>query len=509
MGRVFRSLNTIDLPNLEGIRRERARRGLLAFTQYTFDKYEANWHHEILSRKLDDWVAGRCKRLLVFQPPRTGKSELVSRRLPAYIFGRRPEAQVIAASYSAELAGRMSIDVQRIMSSPAYGELFPNIKLPRARRGEGQATQEMFDIVGTGGYYRAAGVGGGITGMGAHYGIIDDPIKNRDQAYSAMYRESLWEWYRTTFFTRLEKDASLLLTMTRWHHDDLSGRLLDFAANLSTEPWEVICFPHRYEVTDLSHPQDLREPGEVLWPDKFDDPAVREMEVVLGPVQWAALHQQRPTRDSGALFQTKGLRWCRHNDEAQCWELRQPDGTVKTVHDQHMSFFITADLAVSLRESADYTVIGVFGQTPDNDLMLVHLEHERIEGPDQIPLISSLLPRWRPRIIGIERTQYQLSLVQAARRLGWPVLELTPKGDKVARATPAAVRWNSGTIYLGEGMRHVDTIVNELTSFPAGAKDDIVDVVSYAAEVLMNVPAFAGEFKTSATMTRPSYWSGR
>jgi len=201
------------------VQREQARRGMLRFAQYTFDGYVTNWHHALVCDALDQLIAGTIKRLIVLMPPRHGKSELVSRRLPAYILGRDPNARIIATSYSADLASRMNRDVQRIIDSEAYRELFPASRLwgKNIRAGAGSTylrNSDLFEIVGAGGVYRSAGVGGGITGMGFDFGIIDDPIKNRQEANSKVYRDSLWDWFTSTFYTRQEKDARILVTMT-------------------------------------------------------------------------------------------------------------------------------------------------------------------------------------------------------------------------------------------------------------------------------------------------------
>lgn len=203
---------------------------MLAFTTYTMPTYEVGWHHRAVCEALDDLYAGIITRLMISMPPRHGKSELVSRRFPSYILGRDPDAQVIATSYSADLASMMNRDVQRIMDSEEYARIFPETRLGasniRSLAGGTLRNSDIFEVVGHRGRYRSAGVGGGITGMGMQFGIIDDPFKNREEADSPTIREKVWDWYTSTFYTRLEKNARVLVTCTRWHEDDLSGRLL-------------------------------------------------------------------------------------------------------------------------------------------------------------------------------------------------------------------------------------------------------------------------------------------
>ena len=212
-------------------RKELARRSMAEFTLYTDERYQMNWHHRLICEYLDKWINKDVKRLMVFTAPRHGKSELVSRKLPAYIFGRNPDTSIISASYSADLASRMNRDVQRIMDEYRYIELFPESRLYgknlKDANGKFLRNSDIFEIVNHRGVYRSAGVGGGITGMGGEYIIIDDPVKNREEANSEVYREKLWDWYTSTLYTRLEKDGCILVTLTRWHEDDLAGRLLE------------------------------------------------------------------------------------------------------------------------------------------------------------------------------------------------------------------------------------------------------------------------------------------
>lgn len=228
---------------------ERARDSLLAFTLYTFDgDYEVNWHHRVLAQKLDAFVRGDITRLIITMPPRHGKSELASRRLPAYILGRDPNARIIACSYGLDLALDMSRDAKRVVTSPAYQRVFPDTRLPSAHvvtdsREPYKNTADQWQIVGHRGQYLARGVGGGITGKGGDFLIVDDPIKDDEEAQSETYREKVWRWYTKVFKTRAAKNARILVIMTRWHEDDLVGRLLERARQSSrADQWEVVKF---------------------------------------------------------------------------------------------------------------------------------------------------------------------------------------------------------------------------------------------------------------------------
>lgn len=281
-----------------------ARRRLLHFTNFTFPGYRVNWHHAVLCDKLDRFARGELKRLMVFLPPRHGKSELVSRRLPAYLLGLNPDASIIATSYGADLASRMNRDVQRIIDTPEYAQLFPatrlnNTNVRTVADGTYLRNSDLFEIVGRRGSYRSAGSGGAITGMGFDFGLIDDPVKSRKEAESSTFRNSLWNWYTSDFYTRQEGDAGILLTVTRWHEDDLAGRLLaQQLADPEADQWEVVRFPALAEA-EGQMPEDPRAPGEALWPGKYDAGKLARVRAVLGSYQWGGLYQQRPTAPEG------------------------------------------------------------------------------------------------------------------------------------------------------------------------------------------------------------------
>lgn len=239
---VETTLAAID-SELSEIQVELARRRLIHFTAYTKVDYEVNWHHRVVADTLDRVLTRACRRLMIFMPPQNGKSELVSRRFPAYVFGRQPNTRIIACSYNMSLAEDMSRDVQKIMTTREYQTLFPGTKLAEGHDIE-KKTQQQFEVVGHRGYYIASGVDGSITGKTADIGIIDDPIKNRAQAESEVYRNAVWEFYKSAFATRqFGNEGAIILCQTRWHEDDLAGRLLALAAqNPGADQWEVISF---------------------------------------------------------------------------------------------------------------------------------------------------------------------------------------------------------------------------------------------------------------------------
>lgn len=283
----------------ELLRRRQARRHLLDFTKATCSYYEANWHHQLLCAYLDRFVLGEIYRLIINQPPQTGKSELASRRLPAFLLGLDPDAQVLACSYGADLAQDMSRDVQAVMDDTPYRALFPGSQLSRGT-GVARRCAGAFEVIGRRGYYKCAGVGGPLTGKSMDWGLIDDPIKNREEADSPVMQEHLWKWYTSVFLSRLHKGTKILIVMTRWNEQDLTGKLLARAeADPKADQWTVLTLPSLAE-DDNRHPEDQanRKLGEPLWPDKHP---MEELEKIraASPTDWHSMHQQHPRPEGG------------------------------------------------------------------------------------------------------------------------------------------------------------------------------------------------------------------
>jgi len=245
--------------------RELARRSILNFATYVKPKYKINWHHKVLAEAIDKFVAGKIKRLMIFAPPQTGKSELTSRLLPPYIFGKNPDAKIILASYSAAIAEGMSNSCQKYIDSEEYARLFPKTTLQKAGvNGAWKRNAQEFQIVGHEGYLWAVGAGGSATSKTADYVIIDDPHKDRQEAQSALISNRVWEWYTDVMDTRIHNDSGIMIMQTRWDFMDLSGRLLQAYQDGTGEEWTVICFKAIKE-NELV-PYDPRKTGEALWP---------------------------------------------------------------------------------------------------------------------------------------------------------------------------------------------------------------------------------------------------
>lgn len=300
-------------PSLREAQRELARRKLLNFVQYVNPNYKPAWYHKVICDYLERWAFGDIKRLMLFMPVQHGKSELVSRNLPAWIFGRDPEARIISASYASTLARKMNRSVQRIMADNSkYAELFPDSKLfgknvVTVANGTWLKNSDMFEIVDHTGSYMCVGIGGGVSGNPMTHGIIDDPYRGRNDAESLAMRERVQAWYDGDFWTRQSAppgqpaNARILLTVTRWHEEDLAGTLLRKAEeDPNNDQWTVLKFPaEAIETNDYDH----RQLGEWLWPDRYPESYYLSAKAK-SAYDWASVYQQNPHNDAYSIFKT-------------------------------------------------------------------------------------------------------------------------------------------------------------------------------------------------------------
>lgn len=299
---------------IKRVLRNLATRDLLPFIEYTMPRYQTNWHHRLICDYVQRWFedeTGEWSFLIVQCPPRHGKSEIVSRRLPAWILGKDPDAEVMGASYGADLAQRMNRDVQRIIDSKEYSEVFPGTRIKSSGiPGNTRKVRntKMFEVLDGRGSLVSVGVDGGGTGMGSNYTIIDDPVKNMKEALSPTTKKRVLEWYDSVIQTRLEKGGKVLLTMTRWAQDDLAGELL-MKANQDPEAtqWKVLSLPavmYDPQTGQDIHtaPEDTRDIGDPLWEEKKDLDDLLRIERSVLPRVWFSLYQQNPRPDTGEIW---------------------------------------------------------------------------------------------------------------------------------------------------------------------------------------------------------------
>lgn len=397
---------------------------------------------------------------------------MVSRYFPAWYIGTFPGKRIILASYEADFAatwGRKSRDLLEEHGPSLFG-----VTVSKA-----SSAASRWDIEGHEGGMATAGVRGPITGKGANIAIIDDPVKNDQEAMSQTYRDAAWDWYRATFSTRIQEDGAIILVMTRWHEDDLAGRLLR-AQEEGGDKWEVVNLPALAEDDDMLG----RQPGEPLCPQLFTKETLEKTKVRLGSFWWNALYQQRPAPAEGNKFKRSWFRYFEIVDDHVV--LYIPDAEPKRYALKDCWCFQTCDPAGSEKASADYFVLGTWLVTPAKDLLLRDVLRERLEGPDQPRLFRQGYDRWipRPKLQGVESKGLGLTLFQTLRRSGLPVIELKAETDKVIRALPIMARMEAGTVYFLKNASWLGEYESELLYFPNGQHDDQVDMTSYAGIVI-------------------------
>lgn len=290
----------------ELLARRRGRKSIKDFVLYTYPDYIVGQHHELLFQTLDDAIALKKKRIMIFMPPRHGKSLVVSRRLPAYYLGRNPDKRVVIASYEADLAVEFGRDVRNLVNDdPHFTALFPVVTVTEDSKAAGRWNTPQ------GGGFKAVGINSGLTGRGGDLTIIDDPVKDRAQADSVVFRERIKAWYRSTFYTRLQEDSIVIICMTRWHHDDLAGWLLtaDGEDEEFKENWYVI------NLQGLAREGDVfkRKYDEALWPEKFSEPYLKKVRRTIGPAEFESLYQGNPTIQEGEMFKKEDFRFWNRN----------------------------------------------------------------------------------------------------------------------------------------------------------------------------------------------------
>lgn len=449
----------------ELIRRREARKSLHAFILFMNPEYVVSDFSRTVCANLDaflvDMMAGKRPILIFGAPPQHGKSDIVSRYFPAYVFGLYPNLRVGGLSYAFPLATDMNRDVQRIMMAPAYALLFPKSAL-NARRVVtddvgAKRNSETFEIVGHKGSYVGQGVGGSLTGKPLDLGIIDDPIKNAQEALSPTVKEGVWKWYVSTFLTRLSKNSGQIIMATRWATDDLSGRV-------------VAMYPR---ATVLTFPA-INEKGAALIPELHPLEKLLETMKVLGSYFWSAMYQQSPKTLGGMVFKESGIRRYFRKD--------LPEKFDKIV--------ISLDATFKDTDGSDYVVFQVWGKAGANSYLLDQVRDRMsfTRTKDEFVCLVAKWPQARRRLV--EDKANGPAIIDSLKATVSGIIPVEPDGSKVARAHAMTAEWEAGNIWTPhpEEVEWAQAFEDEITTFPAAANDDQVDAMTQAVRDLYNAP---------------------
>jgi|TARA_A100001037_G_scaffold70362_1_gene62942 predicted phage terminase large subunit-like protein len=438
------------------------RKRLLPFVERFNPEYNAGWVHKDICKRLEkfskDVAQKKSPRLMLFMPPRHGKSTLASIAFPAWHLGRNPEHEFISCSYSGSLAMGFSRKVRSLLRDPGYKTAFSTRLDPESQSAEAWLTT-------SGGGFVAAGVGGGITGKGAHVLVIDDPVKNREDAESQNNRDSNWDWYTSTAYTRLAPGGGVLVILTRWHDDDLAGRLLKAGADGGDE-WEVVRYPAIAE-----EDESFRDTGEALHPERYDVPSLERIQKAVGPRDWSALYQQNPVADDGDYFNRGMINYYEKGE----------------VDEERLRYYQAWDLAIGQRDRNDYSVGLCVGVDEYDRLYIMDCVRGRYDGFALVELILDFYEQWKPSIIGIEKGHIEMALgpflEKRVRERGLYEAYIkdlkTGRRDKEARARAIQGRMQQGMVFFPKEAVFTGPLIAELLRFPNGIHDDQVDALAW------------------------------
>jgi len=437
------------------LEKEKARDTFLGFVNKVWPDFIGGRHHKIMAKAFERVANGECKRLIINMPPRHTKSEFASYLLPAWFLGRFPNKKVIQSSNTGELAVGFGRKVRNLVDSEAYKDIFPHLELQADSKAAGRWNTSK------GGDYFAIGVGGTVTGKGAHLLIIDDPHSEQEAALAATnpdIYDKVYEWYTSGPRQRLQPGGSIVIVMTRWAQRDLTGQVLKAAAGRGGEQWEVIEFPA------------IMPSGNPLWPEFWSLDELKALQDESPNAKWQAQYQQNPIGNESAIIKRDWWQWWEEDDPPQCEFILQ-----------------SWDTAFEKTQRADYsagTTWGIFSNPKDGNrpnIILLNTYKKRVEFPELKKDVLSEYKEYEPDALIVEKKASGAPLIYDLRAMGVPVQEFTPsKGqDKIARLNAVSDIIASGKVWVPR-TRWAEELVDEIAEFPNGEHDDLVDATTLA-----------------------------
>lgn len=435
---------------------------LISYAAYQWPGYRDAAHHRLIARHLEAVERGEIKRLMITMPPRHGKSMLASEYFPAWYLGRNPDHYVAMATYAQELADDFGRKVKNQIGDPSFEAIFPGVRLA-----DDSKSAKRFHINGQeGGYehglnqrgaYYAVGVGGPLTGRGAHLLLIDDPVKNREDADSEIVRKKTRDWYTSTAYTRLMPGGRVVIIQTRWHEADLSGWLL---AEHKHEGWVTLDLPA------------VNEAGEALWPEQYPLEELDRIKRALPPRDWSALYQQRPSPDTGDYFKREWIHLVDHLPPRES-----------------MLVYGGSDYAVTAN-GGDFTVHGLIGLDPNGDPWLLDMWRQQASSDVWVEAFCDLIEKWKPVGWAEENGQIKSGvgpfLVKRMLERGTYVAreQFPTRGDKAIRAQSFRALIATRGLRIHKSAPFLSDLISEMMSFPVGVNDDQVDMLGLIGQLI-------------------------
>jgi len=436
------------------LEREKAQAGFMDYVRMMWPSFVMGRHHALMAKKFELIAEGKLKRLIINMPPRHTKSEFASYLLPSWFLGRAPEKKVIQTSNTAELAVGFGRKVRNLVSSDVYGRVFPGVSLRQDSKAAGRWATNR------GGEYFAIGVGGTVTGKGADLLIIDDPHSEQEAALAAHNPEifdKVYEWYTSGPRQRLQPGGAIVVVMTRWANQDLTGRIIkDSQSRDRADEWDVIELPA------------IMPSGKPLWPEFWSIEELEALKEELPISKWSAQYQQLPTAEEGALVKREWWQRWEHDDPPPC------------------DFLIQSwDTAFTKNERSDYsacTTWGVFYKDEvEPNIILLDAVEDRLEFPELKQKAYDKYKEWEPDACIVEAKAAGSPLIFELRRMGIPVSEYTPVrgNDKFVRINSVTDLFRSGKVWAPH-KRWADEVIEQMAAFPNSPHDDLVDSTTQA-----------------------------
>lgn len=428
-------------------------------------------HTKLLARSFEQLAAGETKRMLVAIPPRFGKSFAGSVALATWLLGKDPSLKIICASYADELSRDFALQSRTVMQSQIYRELFPKTRISEA----GQALHRLETTMG--GYRRATSVDGSITGKGADVIIVDDPLKAKDAVTSEAARNEAYGWITSTLMSRFDKPANgrMLVISQRLHTEDLVGRLRDDGG------WKLLSVPAealKSMTLDIGEKEPWRlEPGDLLYPERFDHEALEQLRRDLGDAAFAAQILQDPKALGGNIFKLK------HFQMHDC---------ASFIEEKMEAIYQSWDTAITIEETSAWSVCTTWGVS-GKFFALLDVYRQRLTYPDLLKAVKTQYAKYKPRLVIVEQASSGIPLIQQLRQEGnnW-VAGIKPKGSKQERAMHQAPKIEAERVLIPSRASWADTFLSEIAAFPAGRSDqvDAMTQFLYAFDVGQNHEAF-------------------